>query len=152
LSITAILEPERLDPRKELDALLELADGDGAIVSFVGLTRSRSNAGEQIDALVLDGHPLLTERSLHEIATAALERFEVSHVRIVHRTGTVRAREPIVFAGATSLHRRAAFEAADFLMDRLKTDAVLWKRELGQHGSRWVEPTAADYDDRKRWS
>jgi molybdopterin synthase catalytic subunit len=63
----------------------------------------------------------------------------------------VPAGEPIVFAGAASLHRRAAFDAADYLMDRLKTDAVFWKREVGDSGSAWIEPTEADYADRDRW-
>ena len=60
--------------------------------------------------------------------------------------------EPIVFAAAASVHRRAAFEAADYLMDRLKTDAMFWKREDGAGGSRWIEPRPEDHDDRARWS
>jgi len=57
-----------------------------------------------------------------------------------------------VFAGAAALHRRSAFEAADYLMDRLKTEAMFWKREVGPQGSNWIEPTEADYTDRERWS
>jgi molybdopterin synthase catalytic subunit len=72
-------------------------------------------------------------------------------VRVVHRSGAIAAGEPIVFAGAASLHRRAAFDAADYLMDRLKTEAVFWKREVGQEGSTWIEPTEADHADRERW-
>jgi molybdopterin synthase catalytic subunit len=72
-------------------------------------------------------------------------------VRVVHRCGEVEAGAPIVFAGAASVHRRAAFEAADYLMDRLKTEAVFWKREVGEGTSEWVEPTDADYADRERW-
>ena len=64
---------------------------------------------------------------------------------------TIPAGEPIVFAGAASIHRRAAFDAADYLMDRLKTEAVFWKREVGDGGSKWIEPTDADFADRDRW-
>ena len=103
------------------------------------------------DAVVLDHHPALTRQSLEEIAVACGERFDVSHVRVVHRCGTVPAGEPIVFAGAASLHRRAAFDATDYLMDRLKTEAVFWKREVGEAGATWVEPTEADAADRERW-
>ena len=59
--------------------------------------------------------------------------------------------EPIVFVGVSSRHRRAAFEAGDYLMDRLKTEAVFWKREEGASGTNWVEPTETDYADRSRW-
>jgi molybdopterin synthase catalytic subunit len=81
----------------------------------------------------------------------AAERFPVHHIRVVHRCGIVPAGEPIVFAAAAAAHRRPAFEAADFLMDRLKTEAVFWKREDGPSGSTWIEPREADYADRGRW-
>jgi molybdopterin synthase catalytic subunit len=151
MSVTALLASEALDPQAELAALTEQARGDGAIVTFVGLARPESRQGDAIDALVLDHHPTLTRQSLEDIAVACAERFDVSHVRVVHRCGTIPAGEPIVFAGAASLHRRAAFDAADYLMDRLKTDAVFWKREVGDGGAQWVEATAADYADRDRW-
>jgi molybdopterin synthase catalytic subunit len=151
MSVVALLEPQALDPQLELAELTEAARGDGAIVSFVGLARPESGAGNAIDALVLDHHPTLTRQSLEDIAVACGERFDVSHVRVVHRCGTVPAGEPIVFAGAASIHRRSAFEATDYLMDRLKTEAVFWKREVGDDGATWVEPTEADLADRDRW-
>ena len=151
MSIVARLEEGSLDPAKELASLTAEAAGAGAIVSFSGLARSHSKSGEALDRLVLEHHPLLTETSLHEIASATLERFDVSHVRVVHRCGAIAAGEPIVFAGAASAHRRAAFDAADYLMDRLKTEAIFWKREEGDGTSAWIEPTNADYADRQRW-
>jgi molybdopterin synthase catalytic subunit len=151
MSVVTRLEERRLDPQAELGELLACAGGDGAAVSFVGIARPQSGTGQAVDELVLDHHPVLTARSLQEIAVDAAERFDVSHVRVVHRCGRVAAGQPIVFAGTTSLHRRAAFEAADFLMDRLKTDAVFWKRETGESGSAWIEPTEADLADRGRW-
>jgi molybdopterin synthase catalytic subunit len=151
MSVVAQLEAHALDPQLELAELTEQARGDGAIVTFIGLARPESKAGDAVDALVLEHHPTLTRQSIEEIAVACAEKFDVSHVRVVHRCGTVPAGEPIVFAGAASLHRRAAFDAADYLMDRLKTDAVFWKREVGDSGSAWIEPTEADYADRDRW-
>lgn len=151
MSVVALLEAQALDPQLELAELMEQARGDGAIVSFVGLARPESKDGNAVDALVLEHHPTLTRQSLEEIAVACAERFDVSHVRVVHRCGTIPASEPIVFAGAASIHRRAAFEAADYLMDRLKTEAVFWKREVGDAGSRWVEPSEADLAERERW-
>jgi molybdopterin synthase catalytic subunit len=151
VSVVALLEPQVLDPQLELAELTEAARGDGAIVTFVGLARRESRGGEAVDAVVLDHHPALTRQSIEDIAVACAERFDVSHVRVVHRYGTVPAGEPIVFAGAASIHRRPAFEAVDYLMDRLKTEAVFWKREVGDGGSTWVEPTEADYAERDRW-
>jgi molybdopterin synthase catalytic subunit len=101
---------------------------------------------------VLEHHPRLTPKSLDDIAADALRRFDVGQVRVVHRCGEIPACEPVVFAGASALHRRAAFDAASYLMDRLKTEAVFWKREVGPSGSAWIEPTDADYAARESWS
>lgn len=151
MSIVARLEENALEPARELTALLCQAAGDGAIVSFTGIARPEGEAGQAVDRLLLEHHPTLTKQSLEEIALSAAERFDISNVRVVHRCGEILPGEPIVFAGASSRHRRAAFDAADYLMDRLKTEAVFWKREIGDHGSRWIEPTESDYADRDRW-
>jgi molybdopterin synthase catalytic subunit len=151
MSIVARVEENSLKPEQELSALLEQATRDGAVVSFVGIARPESKSGQAVDTLVLEHHPTLTRQSLEDIAVAAAQRFDVSHVRIVHRCGEIPAGEPIVFAGAASLHRRAAFDAADYLMDRLKTEAFFWKKEIGEAGSEWIEPTEADHADRDRW-
>ena len=141
-----------LRPDRELADFVAGLDGDGAVVSFVGLARSADAAGNAVTGLYLDSYPGMTEASLAAIADDALARFPVSAVRIVHRCGSLGPGEPIVFAAAAARHRRAAFEAADYLMDRLKTDAMFWKREDGVDGSRWIEPTDADRQDRARWS
>jgi molybdopterin synthase catalytic subunit len=150
-AFAARLEPGPLSVERETADLIDAAAGAGAIVTFVGVARGSSKSGEQVDRLVLEDHPSLTRQSLDGIAAAAVAKFAVSAVRIAHRTGTVLAGEPIVFAGAAALHRREAFEAVDYLMDRLKTEAVLWKREEGPGASRWIEPTDADYAAKERW-
>lgn len=146
------LEPNRLVPDVELHAFLERLEGDGAVVSFVGLARPRDRDGAPVARLHLDHYPGMTERSLAAIADNAAARFDVSDLVVVHRCGDVAPGDPIVFVAAASPHRRAAFLAADYLMDRLKTDAAFWKREDGVDGSRWIEPTGQDHADRKRWS
>jgi molybdopterin synthase catalytic subunit len=151
MSVVAQLEAHALDPQLELAELTEQARGDGAIVTFIGLARPESKQGDAVDALVLEHHPTLTRQSLEDIAVACAQKFDVSHVRVVHRCGAVPAGEPIVFAAAASLHRRAAFDATDYLIDRLKTEAVFWKREIGEAGASWIEPSEADYADRDRW-
>lgn len=143
--------PEPLDPAAELAALTVAAEGAGAISSFVGIARKQSKASEPLDRLVLENHPRLTARSVEQIVGDAIARFDIDEVRVVHRHGAIEPGEAIVFAGAASAHRRAAIEAVDYLMDRLKTEAVFWKREEGPAGVRWIEPTEADYAERGRW-
>lgn len=125
-------------------------EGAGAVASFTGLMRPTSKTGAPLTGLFLDHHPR-TEETLREIAASA-ERFEVEAVRVVHRCGAIGPGEAIVFVAAAAAHRRAAFDAVDYLMDRLKTDALFWKREDGVDGPRWIEPTQGDRDDRARWS
>jgi len=145
------LEPGELRPADELERFIATLGGDGAVVSFVGLTRPADAAGAAVGGLFLDAYPGMTEKSLDAIAADALGRFAVSAVRIVHRCGDVAPGAAIVFAAAAATHRRAAFEAADYLMDRLKTDAAFWKREQKLDGPVWIEPSEADRADRARW-
>ena len=152
MRLNARLEAERLDPERELAQFIASVEAEGAVVSFVGLTRPVDAEGAEVSGLYLDHYPGMTEASLEGIARSALERFDVGAVSVVHRCGALAPGEPIVFAAAASLHRRAAFEAADFLMDRLKTEAAFWKREERVDGARWIEPTDADHRDRTRWS
>lgn len=151
MSIETRLAQESFDPSAELDALLRATSDDGAVVSFVGMARPRTKSGDTVKRLILEQHPRLTLKSLQDIAAEGAARFAVNRVLVVHRCGAILPGEAIVFVGVASLHRRAAFEAADYLMDRLKTDAVFWKREDRSAGSEWIEPTQADYADRSRW-
>lgn len=152
MSIHTRLAAEPFRPEEELAAFSSALDGEGAVVSFVGVARPESLSGKRVSALFLDHHPRLTEKSLEQISRAAADRFGVSAIRVVHRCGNVGPGEAIVFAAAASRHRRAAFEAADYLMDRLKTDAVFWKREDGPSGSAWIEPRDDDHGAAARWS
>ena len=148
MRVDARLEHEPFRPEDELATFS--AEGAGAIASFSGLCRTTTKEGGPIERLFLDHHPRLTGQSLRDIAASA-ERFGVSAVRIVHRCGEIAPGEAIVFVAAAAAHRRAAFDAVDCLMDRLKTDALFWKREDGLDGPRWIEPTDADRADRARW-
>lgn len=138
-----------LDPAAAYAAFDRAEGAAGAIVSFTGVVRGERGA---VDHLYLDWYPGMTEASLQEIAEAAAARFDVTALTVHHRCGKVVAGETIVFVAAASSHRRAAFEAADYAMDRLKSEAALWKREAGSGGEQWVEPRAADAQDLKRWT
>ena len=127
-------------------------DGIGAVVSFTGVARGTARDGTKVTGLYVDHHPRLTQRSLEQAAQSAAARFELLALQILHRCGEIAPGEPIVFVAAAAAHRRAAFDAVDYLMDRLKTDAVFWKREDAVDGSRWIEPTEGDRADRARRS
>jgi molybdopterin synthase catalytic subunit len=146
------LEPGILRSAEELECFIASLAGDGAVVSFVGLARPADAAGEAVTGLFLDAYPGMTEKSLDAVAADTLDRFSVSAVHIVHRCGEIAPGAAIVFAAAAAPHRRAAFEAADYMMDRLKTDAAFWKREHRLDGPVWIEPSEADRADRARWS
>lgn len=145
------LSPDLLDAASEFLGFSAAASSMGAIASFTGVARPASASGDEVNSLFLDHHPRQTLASLEAIADAAQQRFAVSRVRIVHRCGNVAPGEAIVFVAAAGLHRRAAIEAVDYMMDRLKTDAVFWKREDRNSGGEWIEPTEADRAARARW-
>lgn len=145
------LEEHRLDPAAELDRFTGRAEGAGAVVSFTGVARPENAAGAPLHHLELDWYPGMTERSIRTIGVDALARFDLVAATIVHRCGIVAVRQPIVFVAAAAAHRREAFHAADYMMDRLKTEAVFWKKETGPDGAQWIEPTGRDRDDRSRW-
>lgn len=151
MTITVELAAGPFEPAQRMARLTAIADGAGAVVSFTGLMRAVGQDGDALNALVLESYRGVTLASMKAIVADAVRRFAVSHVDVVHRHGRILPDEAIVFVAIASTHRRAAFEAVDYLMDRLKTEAVFWKREEGEHGSRWIEPTAADTDDAARW-
>jgi molybdopterin synthase catalytic subunit len=123
-------------------------DETGAVASFVGLARAE---GGQAAALELEAYPGFTDAAIAQIAEDAKARFDLQDYRIVHRIGRIAPGEAIVFVATAAGHRRAAFEACDFLMDYLKSRAPFWKKEHGPDGERWIEPTARDRTDAERW-
>ena len=141
------LSPDPIDPAALLDAFARAAKGAGAIVSFIGVVRGEG----EVQELWLDHHPRLTEQAIGEVEAEAKQRFELDALTILHRVGSVSPGEPIVFVAAAAHHRRAAFDAVDYMMDRLKTDAPLWKRETRASGARWIEARPEDHADRARW-
>lgn len=142
--------PEPFDPAAELAAFVAGAPAAGAVASFVGLVRCESG-GESVSRLELEQYPGFTEKTVAAIGEDARVRFGLLDLAIVHRAGALAPGEAIVFVAAAAPHRRAAFEAVDYMMDRLKTEAAFWKREDGPDGSRWVEARDSDLMDRARW-
>jgi molybdopterin synthase catalytic subunit len=120
----------------------------GAIVSFTGTVRDRMGA---VDELMLEHYPGMTEAELLRIEAEANARWPLQASLIVHRYGSLQPGDNIVLVVTASEHRDAAFDAARFLMDYLKTRAPFWKRETGKGGSHWVEASAVDDAATTRW-
>lgn len=123
----------------------------GGIVSFTGNVRGASAKGA-VTTLHLQSYSPLTEHGIESAVKAARARWPLDHIAILHRVGDMAPGDTIVFVAAASAHRRAAFEAADYLMDYLKTEAAFWKKETTHDGAAWIEPRAEDYQDNARWA
>lgn len=140
------------DAGAELNALYARAPGTlGAVATFIGLVRDRVE-NEDVSMLHLEHYPGMTEKSMARIVDAARDRWPLLDVLVVHRIGALEARAQIVYVQVAASHRDAAFAAAQFIMDYLKTDAVFWKRESTDADDRWVQSTAADHQRRSSWN
>ena len=141
------VQKEDFDPTTELDALSAGRDNIGAMVSFTGLVR-----GGDVSEMELEHYPGMTEKALEEIEAEARERWPLEGVTIIHRVGPLAPGARIVFVATASRHRAAAFEAAEYLMDFLKTRAPFWKKETTAEGDRWVDARETDDAATARWN
>lgn len=119
----------------------------GGVATFLGKVRP----GSGVKALELSHYEPLTLPGMEELAATALDRFELDGALVWHRVGVMTPGEAIVLVATAAIHRRSAFEAADFLMDHLKSAAWFWKRERRDDGWHWIEPRDQDYADIERW-
>ena len=138
----------------ELSAeIAALRQGDarvGAVCSFVGTVRDR-NEGDAVATLELEHYPGMTEKSIEAMIDAAMARFDIYAARVVHRVGLLQPLDQIVLVAVTSAHRGESFQACEFLMDYLKTQAPFWKKEVTPAGSRWVDARVSDDAALARW-
>lgn len=138
------------DPGAELNALHAANLGIGAVAGFVGYVRD-FNDGLEVAGMFLEHAPGMTEKALEKIVAEAQQRWPLLHLDVLHRVGALEPGEPIVFVGAASAHREAAFDACRFVMDYLKTRAPFWKKETTEQGPRWVEGRESDQNAARRW-
>jgi molybdopterin synthase catalytic subunit len=130
-----------------------LRQGDarvGAVCSFVGTVRDR-NEGDAVATLELEHYPGMTEKSIEAMIDAAMVRFDIYAARVVHRVGLLQPLDQIVLVAVTSAHRGESFQACEFLMDYLKTQAPFWKKEVTPAGARWVDARVSDDAALTRW-
>lgn len=121
----------------------------GAVVTFTGITRDLPGAG--MDRMEMEHYPGMTERALTKIAQDALDRWDLGDVLVIHRYGVLKPQDRIMMVATASRHRAHAFEAAEFLMDYLKSRAPFWKKEITKDGAEWVESKDEDEAALSRW-
>ena len=132
-------------------SLLANSDHIGAMVHFIGTMRS-TNEGSDVRAMTLEHYPGMTERCIEEILEQARQRFGLIAATVVHRVGEILPQQQIVFVGVCTSHRHSAFQACDFIMDYLKSQATFWKKEQLADGSRrWVDARHSDAEALERW-
>lgn len=138
------------DAGAEQRALINGRTDIGAVVCFTGLVRD-FNERPDVTALTLEHYPGMTERALGDIVDQAERRWPLQGVRLIHRIGRLAPGDSIVLVVVASAHRRAAFEACDFIMDYLKTRAPFWKKEHTVDGHYWVAERDTDLHAAQRW-
>lgn len=143
------LQAEPFDPGAETNAFMANWEGAGAVVTFTGLVRSAVD--DPIVSMTLEHYPALAQSQLEALLTQAIARFSLLDGKIIHRHGTLYPGDPIVQVMTLAPHRSAAFEAANFLMDTLKTTAPFWKKEQRPDGESWVEAKTSDDLATERW-
>lgn len=152
------VQTEDFDMAAEYQWLRQQAGDPGAVVTFTGLVRElydgssrQETAEDPVQSLTLEHYPGMTEKSLQAIVEEANARWQLLATRIIHRVGTLTPGEQIVFVGTASSHRQNAFDAAQFMMDYLKSEAPFWKKQASATGSRWIDSRDSDEEAKQRW-
>ncbi len=122
----------------------------GAVVTFSGMVRDQS-PDQNLLALELEHYPGMTEKALEEISNSAIKRWDIDDLAIIHRVGQLKPAENIVMVVVISAHRNEAFDACEFLMDYLKTQAPFWKKEITKQGEQWIEFKESDQQAADNW-
>ena len=150
MRLSVSIQVEDFDVSQELAQLRDNDARVGAVCSFVGTVRER-NSGNAISSMELEHYPGMTEKSITSMMEEAAKRFDIYGARVIHRIGLLHPEDQIVLVAVTSVHRGTSFQACEFLMDYLKTQAPFWKKEVTPEGSRWVDARESDDVALARW-
>jgi molybdopterin synthase catalytic subunit len=141
------VQAEAFDAGAELNAFSAAGPGAGAVVSFTGIVRDPGG----LQAMEIEHYPGMTEAAIAAMMDQAMTRWPLVDALVIHRFGRLAPGAPIMMVATASPHRQAAFEAAEFLMDYLKSRAPFWKKEIGAGGAEWVAAKDDDEDALQRW-
>ena len=145
-----VIQTQDFNLATEIEALRAGDTRVGAVCSFVGTVRDR-NDGLNVSTLELEHYPGMTEKSIEAMIDEALKRFDIYAARVIHRIGVLQPLDQIVMVTVTSAHRASSFQACEFLMDYLKTQAPFWKKEQTPQGARWVDARVSDDAALAKW-
>lgn len=143
------VQQEAFDLGAEANAFAAGDDANGAIVTFTGVVRDLASG--DLDVMEIEHYPGMTERALTKIAQEAKERWSLGDVLVIHRHGRLSPGDRIMMVATAAPHRKDAFEAAEYLMDYLKSRAPFWKKEITHSGAEWVAAKDEDEDALTRW-
>ena len=144
-----VVQDASFDPGAELNRFAEATKGAGAVVSFTGVVRDLATG--DLDVMEIEHYPGMTESALKTIATEAQARWSLADVLVIHRYGRLHVGDQIMMVATASRHRKDAFEAAQYLMDYLKSRAPFWKKEITKAGAEWVAAKDEDEAALDRW-
>lgn len=142
------VQADAFDAGAELNAFSDRADGAGAVVSFTGVVRDVTGG---LSGMEIEHYEGMTEKALAAIRSDAMQRWKLADALVIHRFGRLDVGDVIMMVATASKHRKDAFEAAEFLMDYLKSRAPFWKKEVTADGSDWVASRDEDEDALSRW-
>lgn len=144
------IQTEDFDVAAEIAALRAQDKRVGAVCTFIGTVRDR-NDGQAVSTMELEHYPGMTEKSIEAMIDDAFKRFDIYAARVIHRVGPLQPLDQIVLVVVTSAHRGESFQACEFLMDYLKTQAPFWKKEQTPEGARWVDARVSDDAALAKW-
>ena len=145
-----LVHQEPFDFGSEAEAFATGAGGAGAVVTFTGVVREADSGAMAV--MEIEHYPGMTEKALEKIASEAITRWDLTDALVIHRHGRLVPGDQIMMVATAARHRVAAFEAAEYLMDYLKSRAPFWKKEILQNGAEdWVAAKSADEDALRRW-
>ena len=150
MSFDVRIQTEDFSLEQEVAALRAGDARVGAVCVFVGTVRDR-NDGSGVASMTLEHYPGMTEKSIQVMLNEAQKRFDIFAARVIHRVGELQPEDQIVMVAVTSAHRGMSFQACEFLMDYLKTQAPFWKKEVTPEGTRWVDARVSDDQALARW-
>ena len=144
------IQTQDFDVGAEIAALRAQDKRVGAVCTFIGTVRDR-NDGQSVSTMELEHYPGMTEKSIEAMIDEACKRFDIYAARVIHRVGLLQPLDQIVLVIVTSAHRGESFQACEFLMDYLKTQAPFWKKEQTPEGARWVDARVSDDQALAKW-
>jgi molybdopterin synthase catalytic subunit len=150
MTARVVIQTEDFNLATEIEALRLMDKRVGAVCSFIGTVRDR-NDGLSVSSMELEHYPGMTEKAIEAMLDEAMARFDIFGARVIHRVGLLQPLDQVVMVAVTSAHRGQSFQACEFLMDYLKTQAPFWKKEKTPEGARWVDARVSDDAALAKW-